>query len=325
MTESGAELYLRLAGERALLDPRGDQDPSEHAALDAAAHALVAVGAMTAGAAQAIVDDYDLACAYRTAVSSIVTTGRCGAPRARRRPRFPGCSALRAVPCHRLIEQPWGELILRYVVLSDEATVLHVTMRPVLPPEGRSRPAAYRGGLAGRGPHPRSGGAHRIGPGLPGRLTVADDRGTTSTSSFSGGGGDTEWHGEFQARPPLAPETAWIDVYGERIELPGSSAGRAEVRVEPCPDPDPARGYLRLRLATLAEYQSADAMETAIEALVAAGIAASPRTRPSPRCAPWRIACSPAAAGPRVPLQRSRSRGGPCFPGAARAADPRAR
>jgi hypothetical protein len=66
VTESGAELYLRLAGERALLDPPGDQDPSEHAALDAAAHALVAVGAMTAGAAQAIVDDYDLACAYRT-------------------------------------------------------------------------------------------------------------------------------------------------------------------------------------------------------------------------------------------------------------------
>jgi hypothetical protein len=270
VTESGAELYLRLAGERALLDPRGDQDPSEHAALDAAAHALVAVGAMTAGAAQAIVDDYDLACAYRTGEQHRHHRALRRAARQAATP-VPGLPALRAVPCHRLIEQPWGELILRYVVLSDEATVLHVTMRPVLPPEGRSRPAVHRGRLAGRGPHPGSAGAHRIGPGLPGRLTVADDRGTTSTGSFSGGGGDTEWQGEFQARPPLAPETAWIDVYGERIELPGSPVGRAEVRVEPCPERDPARGYLRLRLATLAEYQSAEGMETAIEALVAAG------------------------------------------------------
>jgi hypothetical protein len=270
VTESGAELYLRLAGERALLDARGDAGPPENAALDAAAHALVAVGAMTAGAAQAIVDDYGLACGYRAGEdyrhhrALRRDTGGAAAP-------VPGRPALRAVPCHRLIEQPWGELVLRYVVLSDEETVLHVTMRPVLPPEGRSRPAAYRGRLVGRGPHPRGAGGHLVGPGLPARLTVADDRGTTSTASFSGGGSDTEWQGEFQAVPPLAPGTAWIDVYGERIALPGPSAGHAEVRVEPAPDADRAQGYLRLRLATLAESQSAGAMGTAIEALVAAG------------------------------------------------------
>src|ERR1700733_6284317 len=182
---------------------------------------------MTAGAAQAIVDDYDLACAYRTGEQHRHHRALRRAARQMATP-VPGLPALRAVPCHRLIEQPWGELILRYVVLSDEATVLHVTMRPVLPPEGRPRPAAYRGGLAGRGPHPRSGGVHRIGPGLPGRLTGAGGRGTTATGSFSGGGGDTEWHGEFQARPPLAPETAWIDVYGEGGEVPGPPAGGAE-------------------------------------------------------------------------------------------------
>jgi hypothetical protein len=273
VTEPGAELYLRLAGERALLGPRGDGGPPENAALDAAAHALVAVGAMTAGAAQAIVDDYDLACVYRAGEHYRHRRAMRRRARAARNAATPGPAlpALRAVPCHRLIEQPWGQLILRYVVLSDEVTVLHVTMRPVLPPDGPSRPAAYRGRLAGRGPRPRGAGGHRIGPGLPGRLTVADDRGTTSTASFSGGGSDTAWHGEFQAQPPLAPETAWIDVYGERIALPGPTPGRAEVRVEPCPDQDPARGYLRARLASLAESQSADAMETAIEALVAAG------------------------------------------------------
>jgi hypothetical protein len=226
VTESGAELYLRLAGERALLDPGAGQDPSEHAALDAAAHTLVAVGAMTAGAAQAIVDDYDLACAYRTAEQHRHHRALRRAARQAATP-VPGLPALRAVPCHRLIKQPWGELILRYVVLSDEATALHVTMRPVLPPEGPSRLAAHRGRLAGRGPRPRGAGGHRIGPGLPGRLTVADDRGTTSTASFSGGGSDSAWHGEFQARPPLAPETAWIDVYGERIPGRPAPGGRS--------------------------------------------------------------------------------------------------
>ena len=46
-----AELYLRLTGEQALLDRGGDQGQPWDAPLDAAAHALVAVGAMTAGAA----------------------------------------------------------------------------------------------------------------------------------------------------------------------------------------------------------------------------------------------------------------------------------
>jgi hypothetical protein len=270
VTESGAELYLRLTGERALLDRGTDRDPSENAALDAAAHALVAVGALTDAAAQAIVDDYDLACAYRTGEHY---RHHRALRRAARKAATPGPAlpALRAVPCYRLIEQPWGQLILRYVVLSHELTSLHVTMRPVPLPEGQSRPAAYRGRLAGGAPRPRGAGGHRIRLGLPEKLTVAADRGTTSTASFSGGGGDAAWHGEFQAVPPLAPGTAWIDVYGERIALTGPSSGRAEVRVEPCPDGDPARRYLRARLASLAQSQSADAMETAIEALVAAG------------------------------------------------------
>jgi hypothetical protein len=100
---------------------------------------------------------------------------------------------------------------------------------------------------------------------------VTDDHGTTSADSFSGGGDNTEWQGQFEVRPPLAPGTAWIDVYGERIELPASSPGRADVRVESQPDGDPAHGYLWTRLASLAEFRSADGMETAIGALVAAG------------------------------------------------------
>jgi hypothetical protein len=142
-------------------------------------------------------------------------------------------------------------------------------MRPARPAAGQSRPAAYRGQLAG--PRSRGAGGHSFGLGLPGQLTVTDDHGTTSADSFSGGGDNTEWRGQFEVRPPLAPGTAWIDVYGERIELPASSPGRADVRVESQPDGDPAHGYLWTRLASLAEFRSADGMETAIGALVAAG------------------------------------------------------
>ncbi|MGI8448742.1 MAG: hypothetical protein ACR2MP_16495 [Streptosporangiaceae bacterium] len=266
MAECDAELYLRLAGERTLLDPRADGGPPGDAALDGAAHALVAVGAMSAGAAQAIVDDYDLAYAYRTGEHHHHHHRRLRRAAHRATPGH-ALAALRAEPCHRLIEQSWGQLFLRYMVFSDEVTLLHVTMRPVGPPAGRSS-AAYRGRLAGAGPGPR------LGLGMPGQLTVADDRGTTSSGSFSGGGNDSEWRGQFEFRPPLAPETAWIDVYGERIDLPGPSSERAEMHVERRPDGDPARGYLWIKLASLGEYHSADAIETSIEALVEAGVLA---------------------------------------------------
>ncbi len=112
---------------------------------------------------------------------------------------------------------------------------------------------------------------HLVGRGLPGQLTVTDDRGTTSTGSFSGGGDDTEWRGEFEARPPLAADTAWLEVLGERVGLPRPSSGGAEVRVESRPDGDPARGYLWAKVASLAEFHSPDAVEPVIEALVTAG------------------------------------------------------
>ena len=100
MAQSDAELYLRLAGERALLDPAADHGQQDDSALGAAGHALVAVGALPAGAAQAIVDDYGLALAYRSGESAHVS------PRRGRRAAVPPDLALplRAVACHRLIE-----------------------------------------------------------------------------------------------------------------------------------------------------------------------------------------------------------------------------
>jgi hypothetical protein len=143
VAQSDAELYLRLAGERALLDPAADHGQQDDSALGAAGHALVAVGALPAGAAQAIVDDYGLALAYRSGESAHFHHVRARRAAGRARPDL-ALGPLRAVACHRLIEQPWGQLLLSYVVLGDEATVLHVTMRPAPVPPG---PGAA-GGLA---------------------------------------------------------------------------------------------------------------------------------------------------------------------------------
>ena len=61
MAEFDAELYLRMAGERTLLDAAGDDGPAGVSPVDVAGHVLVAVGAIVAGQAHAIVDDYQRA------------------------------------------------------------------------------------------------------------------------------------------------------------------------------------------------------------------------------------------------------------------------
>lgn len=65
MAQCDAELYLRLTGERVLLAPGPEGGAPPESRLSTAAHALVAGGAITAGAAQAIVDDYYLALSCR--------------------------------------------------------------------------------------------------------------------------------------------------------------------------------------------------------------------------------------------------------------------
>jgi hypothetical protein len=274
VAQSDAELYLRLTGERTLLAPAPGEGRSDDSRLETAAHALVAVGVLTAGVAQGIVNDYGLALAYRGGdhPHSHHLRARWAA---RRATPGPALGSLRAVPCHRLFEQSWGQLFLSYVVLSDEVTVLHVTMRPASPTTGRPgtgrshRSRASGGGPGGQGLRGIAG--HLVGQGLPEQLTVTDDRGTTSTASFSGGGSDTKWRGRFEVRPPLAPDTAWVEVLGSRVGLPRAPSAVTQVRVEPRADADPAHGYLWAKLASLAEHHPPNAMETSIEALVAAG------------------------------------------------------
>jgi hypothetical protein len=277
VAEFDAELYLRLAGERTLLDSSGDDGPAESSPLEAAGHALVAVGAITAGAAQAIVDDYQLALSYRRGEHP-----HRRHVRARRSAlsSSPGhrLAALRAVACGRLIEQPWGQLFLRYLVLRSGSISLHVSMRASLatpgPPTRSLRPgfasATSRVRMARPGPGPRVSG-----PGLPQQLTITDDQGTSVSASLSGSGNDHEWDGEFEATAGLAQETAWIEVLGERVELPTEPSPSPDVWVEPLTAQDPAVDYLWARVAVRSEFHGPGTLESSMEALVAAGSLAS--------------------------------------------------
>ena len=91
------------------------------------------------------------------------------------------------------------------------------------------------------------------------------------SASLSGGGNDSEWDGEFEASPGLAEGTAWIEVLGERVELPAAPSSPAEAWVEPLGGQDPALAYLWARVAAMTEFHASSNIESSIETLVAAG------------------------------------------------------
>jgi len=276
VAEFDAELHLRLAGEGLLVDHPGEDGVAWESPLDAAAHALVAVGALPAATAQAIVDDYYLARSCRSGENH-------GFGRHRRMAQYgaagPGAAGpadlgqFRALTCGQLIQQEWGNLQVDYVVLSADATVLHVTMRPSAALGGRFgrvSPHALRRGIRTHG-----AGGQMIGPGVPGQLTLTDDRSTPVTAGFSGGGSDTEWTGEYEARPGLALDTRWIEVLGQRIELADEPGRGIEVWAEPVAEQHPGRRYLQARLAILLSAHEGAPLDSTVGALVAAGALAA--------------------------------------------------
>jgi hypothetical protein len=257
MTGFDAELYLRLLGERSLLDPSHQQRAPWQSELASAAQALVAVGAVEEEAADAVIDDYALAAGLRHAHGMFHHHRRVGRRSgATAIPAAPP-SARRVVPCHRDLVQPTGRLHVRYVNLDDEATSVAITFYPV----GSSRP--------GRRPRPGPPGPGMIGP-AP--ITLVDDRATTATAHFNGMGGDGEWHGHLRADRPLALDTAWIEIGGERVELLADPVP-AEVSVEPLGADSPARRHLWRLAASPGPMHglTAEATEPAFAALVAAG------------------------------------------------------
>ena len=243
-----AEAYLRAVGERWEPD---DHEPGVlcNPVLAATAAALVAVDAVTLARAQAIVGDY---CSPAPAPGAD-RSQLAGAPAAHDAASPPpDTSRPRVVPCDRVIDQPWGQLAIDYVAFTDHATSLRVTLRP--------------GGSQARQP------GHRI-PDQARRLNITDARGTTAVASFSGGlrRGDLAWHGRYEARPPLAADTPWVALLGERIQLTAEPAS-SRAWAEPLGVQDPAVRHLWERVATLNVFHSPHlALDAAIAALAAAG------------------------------------------------------
>lgn len=245
MTGFDGELYLRLFGERTLLS--GENQHSFNDPLVEQARALTTVGAVGAAAAQRVVTDYARARALR---------GQGGQayfgplPTTVPPPR-------RIVSCRHVIKTSPGDLELRYAVLSQAETRLAITFRSSaqIPPGTLRRPSPMPVGIT-----------------TTPAITVTDDRGTTVTSSaFSGGGSTLEWRGFLTLQPALAPDTAWIELYGERVEL-GAGLGDRAITIEAFPETDRAERYLVQCLTSIGHRPHARSLSDALEALTAAGL-----------------------------------------------------
>ncbi len=120
-------------------------------------------------------------------------------------------------------------LVLNRLFLSDDATYLELSSTGTTNAGAAKRARQRRGSFAPSGASPD---AVEVPP-----IQVADDRGaqvlaTTGTRSDPGSG----WSAHFVAHGPLALTTAWLDVDGERVELPplGPEPG---LRTEAVPSP----------------------------------------------------------------------------------------
>jgi hypothetical protein len=253
MTQPDGERHLRLVAEQMLLERPGASLLPVDARLVAAGAALVAVGALTPDAASAIAGAYARTVQRRGPARP---PPRDPAPPAAADPggAAPELGRWRAVPSGHVIARPWGRLVIGHVLLTDEATVLRVTVDLASP------------GAAGRRAAPWNAG-------LPSTMEISDDRGATSSARFEGGGrrGEQAWHGTFRARPPLAPDAAWISVLGERVDLTGEPPA-IQSWAEQVEAGDPARDHLWERVATRNDFHDPRAaLEAAIGALAAAG------------------------------------------------------
>lgn len=240
-----AELYLRLAGERALV---AGSNPHHHgpSGLLTAAQALVAVGAIKAKVAQRVTDDYALASSLRRdgAHSPPFAYGR--EARDAKEPYAPR----RIVPCDVELDLPAGRLRVHHIRLAEDSVDVAATLDFSTPLSHGHNVLMYGGG-----PH---------------SLTVRDDRGNQVGTDFSGGGSDTTWEGTFSGEGTLAADAAYLEIDGVRVDLDEGAPG-LEARIEDLPSADPALRHLWGSVATTHSMHGGVDVESAIDALVAAG------------------------------------------------------
>ena len=244
------ELYLRLFLERALLEPgqfRG-RPPWDQPGSDVAA-TLVAVEALDADRAQQIVDDYAVAQGVRGNGRPMHRMGAFRHPPGKRL----ALTAPRVDATGWVLTPDWGTVEIHYVALGDRNASLAVTVLESAP------------------------GALAQAQGLQGmpmtQATVTDDRGTTETAHFSGGGGSSGFNGVLVTQGPLSRSTRWIELGPERIEL-GDPRPAATAVVETLPPMAPAARHLWRRVGDFHHGRTRGPgapVETTIDTLVAVG------------------------------------------------------
>lgn len=248
-----AETYLRLLGERSLLDR--DQQHHRRSPLELPASALVIAGLIDADRAAGVIDDHTTALSVRSGGRRFPYFG----PPNRRR------AAGNLEPRETLVldrEIPFGDGLLLARDLSISASGARLRFR------WRSDAIRSRG----RGRLAMGGGGHMFPWGAPAPV-IEDDQGNRPTVSSGGGGGnDSQWDGELQLHGALSPTTLWLQIDGTRIALDRRIAPSV-TWVEPIPARGMIERFLWRRLA-VAEMPFGHAVELApaIEALTAAGV-----------------------------------------------------
>ena len=224
MDSERAERHLRLAAEGALRRARalpwdgGQVRPREIfteciARLRGVASTLVTVGAVDAGQADMIMDEFQAALGVRhlhpiTASPLFMPRpGPPGAPAGVPVPAVPS-GPLRVISVSRMLpirdEELTGELyVMSLVVTAAQA---------VAPAVARIRTVPHEGGLV------------RAALVFPPRdtITATDDRGTLYHTGWHGHGTPGRWAGDLQIRPAPPPDAQWLEL---------SSAGQASLRI----------------------------------------------------------------------------------------------
>jgi hypothetical protein len=249
------ELYLRLAGERSLLEPLDEGRAPWESSVQEIAEALVGIGVLDITTAQDVVADYQLALSLRNRghVHPGMFAGVQHSTRTRSAPL--ALSAARVVACDVDIVQSWGKVHVHYVALGDRSTAVAVT-------------AVEAAGQIFPGPRFPAGNMQQI--------QLTDDRGTKEVAHFSGSGTMQGWQGHLTTLAPLARDTRWIDVGAERVELGEDDGDPPAVRMETLPPCSPAESYLRFRIAAAGHLPAAMGQsERTIETLIEAGMLAA--------------------------------------------------
>jgi len=262
-----AELFLRLVGERLVLERAGRRpEPWPAAPLYETASALVAVGALDEPVAEEVLTDYERAMQVRGA------HGLVGLHRPPPSGRPSGdLPAARVWACDEALELAGGRLHLHCVALRPDGASLLVSFAPAPAPGGGGPPPPFGRPRPMAGRHPMAALQ---------QVTVVDDRGTAVTATFSGGGSPATWRGQLQTGPgqALSTSTRWLEIGGTRVVL-GEPVTPPAVTVEPLGDAGQAERFLWGRLTSGRHGPHGGPhppmVEAAVEALVAAGALAA--------------------------------------------------